>query len=277
MINFIQKILYQFKEYFILVLLVLLSLILISNSENPNAKKLKAFALANFAFVEYISSSLFSLFQKDESYLELKKENARIMLQLEKLQKVKRENDELRQLLALKDTSDYKLISANIVSKLIDRFQGNFIINKGEFDGIVKGMPVVNSKGLVGIVMDVSQNYSVVRTLYNSALSVAISVRRNNVNGILNYNGRNLVVKNIPSTYDVKVGDVIVTSEFSTAFPPSIPVGIIDKKEFNNLGLLHTLYVKPFSDFNTSSFLFVVKVVPSKQINNLEMNLIKKP
>ena len=277
MIKFTQKIIYQFKEYFILLLLVLISLLFISNSENPKAKRIQAFALANFAVVQNVTSSFVSIFVKDESIEELKKQNALIMLELEKSRKAEKENQELRSLLGLKDTSKYTLIAANVVSKLVNKFQGNFIIDRGSEHGLVKGMPVITSAGLAGIIMDVEKNYSVVRTLYNTSLNVAVTIARTNVNGILNFNGRDLIIKNIPTTYDVKVGDVIQTSEFSTAFPPAIPIGTIEKKELNMLGLLHSLYVKPFSDINTSSFLFVVKVVPSKQINNLEMNLIKKP
>jgi rod shape-determining protein MreC len=277
MIKFTQKIIYQFKEYFILLLLVLISLLFISNSENPKAKRIQAFALANFAVVQNVTSSFVSIFVKDESIEELKKQNALIMLELEKSRKAEKENQELRSLLGLKDTSKYSLIAANVVSKLVNKFHGNFIIDRGLEHGLVKGMPVINSAGLVGILMDVEKNYSVVRTLYNTSLNVAVTIPRTNVNGVLNFNGRDLIIKNIPTTYDVKVGDVIQTSEFSTAFPPAIPIGTIEKKELNMLGLLHSLYVKPFSDINTSSFLFVVKVVPSKQINNLEMNLIKKP
>jgi rod shape-determining protein MreC len=277
MIKFTQKIIYQFKEYFILLLLVLISLLFISNSENPKAKRIQAFALANFAVVQNVTSSFVSIFVKDESIEELKKQNALIMLELEKSRKAEKENQELRSLLGLKDTSKYSLIAANVVSKLVNKFQGNFIIDRGLEHGLVKGMPVINSAGLVGILMDVEKNYSVVRTLFNTSLNVAVTIPRTNVNGVLNFNGRDLIIKNIPTTYDVKVGDVIQTSEFSTAFPPAIPIGTIEKKELNMLGLLHSLYVKPFSDINTSSFLFVVKVVPSKQINNLEMNLIKKP
>ncbi|MBI5808325.1 MAG: rod shape-determining protein MreC [Ignavibacteriales bacterium] len=277
MIKFTQKIIYQFKEYFILLLLVLISLFFISNSENPKAKRIQAFALANFAVVQNVTSSFVSIFAKDESIEELKKQNALIMLEVEKSRKAEKENQELRSLLGLKDTSKYSLIATNVVSKLVNKFQGNFIIDRGLEHGLVKGMPVINSAGLVGILMDVEKNYSVVRTLYNTSLNVAVTIPRTNVNGVLNFNGRDLIIKNIPTTYDVKVGDVIQTSEFSTAFPPAIPIGTIEKKELNMLGLLHSLYVKPFSDINTSSFLFVVKVVPSKQINNLEMNLIKKP
>ena len=197
------------------------------------------------------------------------------MLELNRLRKYKSENEELRSMIAFKDTSKYPLIPAKIISKLVTKSQGNFIINKGSNDEIKKGMPVVNDKGLIGLIMDVTNNYSVVQNLDNSNLSIAVTLQRTNVDGILNYDGNNLIIKDIPTTYDVKIGDVIETSDFSSLFPPSIPVGTVSKKESNVLGLLHNLTVSPFADISAANNLFIIKVIPSKQINQLEMNLIK--
>jgi rod shape-determining protein MreC len=128
---------------------------------------------------------------------------------------------------------------------------------------------------LVGLISDVADNFSTIKTLFNSNLSIAITVRRTNVSGILTFDGANLIIKNIPSTYDVQVGDIIETSEFSSLFPPSVPVGIILKKETINLGLLHILTVQPLANISGINDLFVMKIVPSKQVNQLEMNLLK--
>ena len=207
----------------------------------------------------------------------MKLENAKISLQLSKLKKVAAENEELRAMINMRDTSSSPLIPVRIVSKLITKIQGNFIVNRGSGSGLVKGMPVINHQGLVGLIMDVAEEYSVVRTLQNSSLNIAVTLQRSNVDGILSFDGRDLVIKNIPTTYDVKIGDRIETSDFSSLFPPSVPVGVVLKKETNELGLLHSLTVKPFADIEATNNLFVIGIVPSKQVNHLEMNLLKKP
>ena len=273
--KFLRRIVSDYKEYFLLIVLSVISLTVLSQNEKPAAKHLKTYALGNFAVLNEISNSVISIFKSDELRDELRNENAHLMLELNLLSKYKAENDELTSMIAFKDTSQYPLITAKIISKLVTKSHGNFIVNKGSNNEIKKGMPVVNDKGLVGLIMDVTENYSVVQTLENSNLSIAITLQRMNVDGILSYDGNNLIIKDIPTTYDVQIGDVIETSDFSSLFPPSIPVGIVSKKESNVLGLLHNLTVEPFAKISAANNLFIIKIIPSKQINQLEMNLMK--
>ncbi|MBA4406429.1 rod shape-determining protein MreC [bacterium] len=276
MLNFFRRLASDYKEYILLIVLSVISLTLLSKNEKPQVKHLRAFALGNFAVLNELSSSVISIFRSDVSVDELTKENAKLMLEVNRMRKQRSENDELRAMISFRDTSRYPLIPAKVVSKLVTKIQGNFIINKGFSDEIQKGMPVLSDKGLVGLIMEVAENFSVVRTLLNSNLNIAITLQRTNVNGILNYDGRNLLIKDIPTTYDVQVGDRVETSDFSSLFPPSIPVGIVTKKESNKLGLLHNITISTFADISGANNLFILKIIPSKQINDLEMNLLKQ-
>ena len=275
MLNFLKRLVENYKEYILLIVLSVVSLTLLSKNEKPQVKHLRTVALGNFAVLNAITRSVASIFIKDISLEELTKENAALMLEVNRMRKLRSENDELRAMISFKDTCKYSLIPAKVISKLVTKIQGNFIINRGSSDEIKKGMPVISEKGLVGLVMDVSENYSTVRTLLNANLNIAITLQRTNVNGILSYDGRDLVIKDIPTTYDVLVGDRIETSDFSSLFPPSIPVGIIIKKESNVLGLLHQITITSFANISGANNLFILKVIPSKQINDLEMNLLK--
>jgi rod shape-determining protein MreC len=270
-----RRIITDFKEYLLLTILTIISLVVLSRSEKPEAKHLTSFALSNFAVLSEITSSITSIFRTDESVQELQQENAELMLEVNRLRKVNMENEELKSILSFRDTSKYPLLPAKVISKLVTKTQGNFIINQGSVNDIKRGMPVLTSKGLVGLVMDVTENFSVVRTLYNSNLNLAIKVQRSNVDGVLSYDGAKLIIKDIPATYDVQEGDRIETSEFSSLFPPSIPVGQVARKESNVLGLLHNLTVKPFVNIESVNNVFVLKVLLTKQINQLEMNLLK--
>jgi rod shape-determining protein MreC len=276
MLKFLRRLAADYKEYILLIVLSVISLTIISKSEKPQSKHLKTFALGNFALLTEVTNSLTSIFKRDVSLDELKMENARLMLEVNRMRKLRDENNELRQMIAFKDTSKYPLIPAKVISKLVTVTQGNFIINKGSSDEIQKGMPVLSEKGLIGLIMDVAENFSVVRTLNNSNMNIAVTLQRTNVDGILSYDGKNLVIKDIPTTYDVKVGDRVETSNFSTLFPPSIPVGVVEKKESNVLGLLHIITITPFADIPAENNLFILKILPSKQINDLEMNLLKQ-
>ena len=275
MINSLRRFIYQFKEYFLVAILIIISLSLLSSNDKPGIKKLRTFALGNFAVLSEMINSVTNIFTSEPSYSELKSENAKLMLELNRLRKKGLENNNLRSMLALEDTSKYKLIAADVISKLVNRIQGNFILNKGIKDNIKIGMPVIASQGLVGIISEVTDNYSVAKMLFNSSLNIAVTLQRINVDGILSWNGRELIIKNIPTTYEIEIGDGVETSDFSSLFPPNIPIGIVSKKEEIALGLLHTLSVQPFADIRSLGNLFIVQIVPSIQINQLEMNLIK--
>lgn len=276
MLKFLRRIIVDFKEYFLVVLLSIISISLLASNEKPAIKRLRTFAFGSFAVFNELINYPISIFKKDYSIEELKEENARLMLEINRLRNRGLENDKLRSMLLFKDTSNYPLIGADVISKLVNKVQGNFIINRGAKNGITAGMPAINDKGLIGVVVDVTDDFSVVRTLYNSNLNIAVTIQRINVDGILSWDGKELVIKNIPTTYDIHIGDSVETSNFSTVFPPNIPVGIISKRESVPIGLLHSISVKPFVDIYSVNNLFILKIVPSKQINQLEMNLLIK-
>lgn len=273
--RFVRRFVLSFKEYFVLVLLLIISLSFLSLNDNSQVKNLKTFTLGYFAFLNSAVANISKIFSDSDEILELKRQNAELMLQVNRLRDYGLENDELKKLLDFKEKSDVPLVSAAIVSQLVSKVQGNFVINVGLSDSISVGMPVVNGKGLIGLITDVADDFAVVRTLHNSRLSLAVIDQRSNVAGILDWDGNNLIMKNIPTTYDVKIGDRIITSEFSTIFPPSIPVGFVIDKESNISGLLNNVTIQPFVDLNSVKNVLVMKIVQSKQINNLELNLLK--
>ncbi len=274
--KFLRSFFLQYKEYVIVTLLLVISITLISLNDKPQIKKIRTLAFGGFAVVHSLSSSIRDVFADRNEIEELKKINAELMLKVNRLREYGLENRELRDLLEFRDSSKYVLVPGKIISKLVSKTHGNFIVNVGMSDSVKTGMPIVNSDGLVGIVTDVSENFSLVRTLGNSDLNLAVTNQRSNVNGILSWNGSDLVIKNIPTNFDNEIGDRIITSEFSTILPPSIPVGVISKKETNIAGVLSNLVVQPFTNITLMKNIFVIKYIESEQVNDLELNLLKK-
>ncbi len=275
MLKIIKKIAADYKEYILLVALLLVSLLFLSNSNKPQIKRLQAVAFGNFAFVNSIVSDIGNWFALSSEVREMKKQNADLMMRLDILKQHESENAELKKMLGLRDSVKYNLQAATVVSKLSGSLQGNFIINAGKEEKIERGMPVITSFGLIGIISDVDTNFSVVKTIKNASLNIAVTDGRSKVDGILSWDGRNLVIRNIPTTYDIQAGDSFSTSEFSTILPPSIPVGKVISQQTNSEGLMKDVYIEPYTDFHFVKNVFVVKLIFSKQIDNLEMNLFK--
>ncbi|MBI9071647.1 MAG: rod shape-determining protein MreC [Melioribacteraceae bacterium] len=264
------------KEYVVLVVLLLVSLSLVSLNEKPQIKKVRTFALGGFAVFTSLIQDVTEVFTETDEVKTLRTQNAKLMLQVNLLRQHGLENRELKSLMGFKDTTGYSLIPASVVSRLVSKSQGNIIVNAGLSDSVKIGMPVVNTNGLVGLITDVSESYSVVRTLQNSNMKLAVTDQRSSVHGILEWSGSQHIIKNIPTTYDIKAGDRIISSEFSTIIPPNIPVGVIAEKTTNISGLLSSINVQSFVDFNSTKNVFILDMITSPQIDSLELNLLKK-
>lgn len=274
--KFFRNLIENFREYITLVALLLVSLFLLSINNKPGVEHFRSVSFGMFAYVTSAVNSITNVFTDDDKIGRLKLANAELMLEVNKLRNQALQNSHLREMLSMKDTTTFTLIAADVISKLTSKVEGNYIVNVGEGDSVMTGMPVINEKGLIGVVIDVSENFSSVRTLENVKLNVAVTNQRSNINGILSWNGQRHVIKNIPTTVDMKIGDRIETSSFSTILPPAIPIGVIEEKETEVSGLLSNIYVKPFANIKSVENLFVVKVIKDVQVDSLEINLLKR-
>lgn len=276
MLRFLNSFWYNFKEYIILTVLVIISLFVISQNHSPAVQKVRAIAFGSFATVTSVVSDIVNVKSLRKENEQLRETNAKLMLQLSKLREAALLNDELKEMLALKDTSDFPLLSASVVSKSFSRVQGTITLNVGISDSVKVGMPVITDKGLVGIIYSVSGNYSIARTLQNVDLKITVKDERTRENGLMKWNGEKLVIINVPKTYQIKKGDRIVTSELSSLVPFPIPVGIAAGSTNVETGIFNEIQVIPYVDFSKVENVFVVKTVASKEIDELELNFLKK-
>lgn len=265
----------NFKEYFLVVSLLIISLSILSLNDKPEIRKIKSYSFGTFALFNSLTSKAVDIFSNQNEILELKKVNAELMLKVNSFREYGLENLKLKKMLDFKDTSNVPLVSARVISTLISKTQGNLIINVGSIDSVKTGMPVITDQGLVGIIVNVSKDFSLVRTLYNNNFKIAVRNQSSNVDGILGWDGIMLIIKNIPTTYEMNPGDRIISSDFSTLVPPQIPIGIIIKKENSVSGLLSNIIVKPFTEIRSVRNVFVMSIKPAKQIQVLESNILK--
>lgn len=266
----------KFKEYIVLVLLLIISLIILSSSQKQSAKKASSVFFGVFANFSSVISDALDIAKYKSENSSLRKTNAELMLEINKLRQYGIENSELKDLLGIKDTLHYPILPANVVSKSLSRSQGTFTLNVGRRDSVRPGMPVINEFGLVGIVYSTSSNYSIVRTLENLDLSLTVKDERSRVDGVMKWNGANLVIINVPKTFDVEPGDRIITSDLSSIVAMPVPVGVVVGLNNVETGIFNEVKIKPFVDFVTTENVFVIKVVESKEEDNLELNFFNR-
>ncbi|HEX7356701.1 MAG TPA: rod shape-determining protein MreC [Ignavibacteriaceae bacterium] len=275
MVRFLASVWQNFKEYIVLVILLIISLILLSQNNSQGIQKVRSIAFGTFASVTSVFTDIFNISNLKNENENLRRTNAELMLQLSKLREYGIVNDELKGLLSLKDSSNFPLISATVVSKSLTKSQGTITLNAGKNQSVKVGMPVITDKGIVGIIYSISDNYSIARTLTNVDLKITVKNERSRENAIMKWNGDWLVMINVPKTFDIKKGDRIVTSELSSIIPFPLPVGVVYEIGNVEQGIFNEVKVQPFVDFQKVENVFILGLVKSKEIDNIEFNLLK--
>jgi rod shape-determining protein MreC len=266
----------NFKEYLVLILLVILSLTLLTQNNNPQVQKVRAVAFASFATVSSIFYDVFNITQLKNENMVLRQTNAELMIQISQLREQGILNRELKGILEIIDTTSLPLFPATIVSKSLSITQNTITINAGSIDGIKPGMPVLSYRGFVGIIQSCSENFSIARTLKNVDLKITVKNEKNRLHGIMKWDGEKLMIVDVPRTYDFDVGDRIVTSEISSIVPIPIPVGLVSKVEEDKTGLLYLIQVTPFEEVLSVENVLILMMVESAEKNNLELNFYNR-
>lgn len=150
--------------------------------------------------------------------------------------------------------SSYKLIPAKVITNSINQRDNLITLDKGSDDGVRVDMGVACGNGVVGIVYMVSKKYCVVIPVLNSHSNISVTVDKRGYFGYLHWLGRRpdkAYVNDIPLHAKVLPGDEVVTSGYSSIFPPGLQVGKV-LYVFKSLdGLSLQLQVRLSTDFST--------------------------
>jgi rod shape-determining protein MreC len=274
MIRFFVSAWESFKEYIVLVVLLIVSLILLSQNNSQGIQKVRSIAFGTFASATSVFTDIFNISNLKNENENLRRTNAEMMLHLSRLREYAIVNEDLKGLLALKDSSKFPLIPATIVSKSLTKSQGTITLNAGKNQSVKVGMPVITDKGIVGIIYSIADNYSIARTLTNVDLKVTVKSERTRENAVMKWNGEWLVMVNVPKTFNLKKGDRIVTSEISSIIPFPLPVGLVYEIGNVEKGIFNEVRVHPFVDFQKVENVFILGIVKSKEIDDIEFNLL---
>ena len=168
---------------------------------------------------------------------------------------------------------------ANVIKNTINKRRNFILIDKGSNDGVLIDNGVINSYGIIGIINNVSPDYSSIISILNTDLKINVMIKRLSTIGSLHWDGYNpskMTLSDIPSSNQVELGDTIVTGGMSFYFPKGIPIGTISDYKINITEGYFDIEVSLFNNFSSLNNVYVIDKLDNEQINKLLKNWIKK-
>ena len=195
--------------------------------------------------------------------LSVREENQRLKAMLESYEENLAEYREayttylrLQQELEFRKSTDFPPLTARVIGKDPSSWFHTIIVDRGENDGVVEGMVALNSKGIVGQVIHVSNNYCKVLLAIAPSSAIDVFVQKNRVRGILKGSGESgYLLHYVLKNAEVSRGDQIVTAGIGGLFASGIPVGIVSAVHRKKRGMFLEIEVKPSVDFRRLEFL----------------------
>lgn len=210
-------------------------------------------------------SFLYELGKKstDKKVAELTKRNQELEAKLVDYQLLKQDNDALKNQFVTSGQTTQSIVAAKIIG-----FQGNgkipsqFIVNVGVKNGIKEGMSVIYGKYLVGKIITVSQNYSVVITPFSEMFKVLAKLPDTNANGIILGRSDLMLFDGVVITDTLKKDGIIVTKgevdNKGIGVVPDLIIGKITSISKNETSPFQSAEVTPLIEYPKLIDVFVI-------------------
>ena len=177
---------------------------------------------------------------------------------------------------SLEKTRKFYYYPAKVVGSTFTLQKNYITIERGTLQGVKKDMAAISPDGsIVGIVVEVNDNYSKIMSLLHRNSKVSAMLKRDKVAGTVEWDGSNpdiLTLKNISKSAAPKIGDSVLTSPYSASFPAQLMIGRVTKVVVDPASNFLTLELKSASNFYNLEFIYLVENKRMNEQLNLEVN-----
>ncbi len=186
-------------------------------------------------------------------------ENQKLLDENINLKEALRENELLRQRLAIAPPEKEQLVLADIVGYLPQVGQ-YFLVDKGSQQGLKEGMIVITANNFfVGRLAEVGDRWAKVSLVLDSKFLVNVLTQETRVRGIVRGNrGLGLIMEMIPIDVEIKIGENILTSGINDQVSGGLIAGRISSIEKKESEIFQQAILQPAVDFNKLEKVFVI-------------------
>ena len=198
---------------------------------------------------------------------DLEEENKRLQAQLyalkeeqELFSRTREENKNLRKLLEISEVQQGRVIAAEVVARDPDNWFRSIRINKGSRSGVKKDMVAISPDGIVGRVVETSDNTSKIRLIFSERSAIPAQLVSSGELGVVYGEGKNTcVMRYINADAQVKIGEQVISSRLGRIYPPGKILGTVSKLYGRDQLLYQAVQVKPSVQFGNLEYVLLIE------------------
>lgn len=164
-------------------------------------------------------------------------------------------------------------MQAKVVRNSVSQPNNYIILHRGKNQGVQKDLGVIGTNsGVIGTVVEVSNNFSVVMSLLHSQSNISGRLKRGGETGTVIWDGQDrniLLLKDITKSAKINQGDTVITSGFSDKFPEGLPIGYVKDIINDKSSSTYTVRVQSAVNFETLQFGYVINNLQKEEPNEL--------
>ena len=172
----------------------------------------------------------------------------------------------------------YLYLPAKVIGNSVSQTNNYLQLHRGSLQGIMPDLGVTDiNNSVVGTVVDVSTNYSVVMSLLHRQSNISAKLKRTGETGSIIWDGIQpnvVLLKDISKEVVVARGDTVITSGFSDKFPGGLLVGHVKDIINDKSSSTYTLRVIPVADFEKLQYIYIInnlqKAEPEQLLNKVK-------
>lgn len=255
-----------------ILFLLLLTFSLFLTIQSHSYQKSKFISSANV-----LSGGIYSWTSNINSYFYLEQYNLRLLEENERLRTRLASYEDTLNVKSYKDTAtfdaDYIFRASEVINNNYAKVDNYLTLKSGARDGVERDMGVVTSKGIVGIVENVSPNYSTVISILNSNSRINAQLKKSNHFGSLVWNGEdpNVVqLTDVPSVAPIEEGDTIITGGRSLIFPKGLPIGYVKSFALDQSESYYKIDIQLFNDMTNIGYVYIIENTQQAEIRALQ-------
>jgi len=173
----------------------------------------------------------------------------------------------------------YRILEAKVVNNSIGSQTNYLTIHRGFAQGVRPNMGVTGPQGIVGSVVNVSENFATVMSMLHRQFKVVAKLKNGSETGTIDWDGQNplfVTMRNIPKSAKVNKGDTVLTTQTSSLFPANLMVGTVYEIVPDNTTNFYILKLKTATNFSNIEYVYVVDNLQYDEQKRLEDSTRKK-